>query len=143
MKAGRPRFLAFLAFLHCLVILFWLSVAVVSALVWNMNSEDGLPLGDLVLLGVASIVFAMASFVAATGITRQRLWGLRTAVLGLASMTIFGIWAWIDDWYDGGANERQMLTALSIFALNLCIHLLPPVRRAFRAARLETPAPTI
>jgi hypothetical protein len=93
----------------------------------------------MIVLGSACAVLTLLSLLAGYGIWKLRLWGQFLALILVA----FWVAVFAYAWYDDGDWEHDVLPVLIPFAILLTLHLLPATWRAFRAVKLETPAPTI
>jgi hypothetical protein len=99
------------------------------------NAAEGFSIGAMFCVLAA---FGMASFGAGIGLWRLRLWGQWLAVVIFALWVAALSYAWYDDDWD-----TDLLAVLIPFIVIFAVHLLPTVWRAFRSAKLESPASTI
>jgi hypothetical protein len=85
------------------------------------------------------ISFALCAGIAGVGLWKQRMSGQVIAITHMALLlTICGY-----EWLSWGSWESALFAIFAFVVPILALHLLPSTWRAFRTAKLETPAPTI
>jgi hypothetical protein len=129
----RSRLLASIALLH------WLAAAVfflgLLAAVWARSTAKG----SVSVGPVTCSIFALTFLLIGLGVWKQRKWGQWTAITVLAFLAALIGYAAFED----GEWDRDLTGLLAFFWGLLTLHLLPWTWRAFRSAKLESPASTI